>query len=103
MRLKRPRGELSFPKIVKKEELAAATALNGIEFNVARAVGPALAGVIIAVVGVGAAVRPQRAVVVGVIVLVTRWKRPVRRRTTRRRPWPVRRSPRSDTSASRHR
>ena len=40
-----------FPRV---EDLAAASALSGIEFNFARAVGPALAGVIIAIAGVGA-------------------------------------------------
>jgi hypothetical protein len=32
------------PELVSKEDLPAASALNGIEFNFARAVGPALAG-----------------------------------------------------------
>jgi len=32
------------PELVRKEDLPAASALNGIEFNFARAVGPALAG-----------------------------------------------------------
>jgi len=32
------------PELVQKEDLPAASALNGIEFNFARAVGPALAG-----------------------------------------------------------
>src|SRR5260370_5246292 len=68
--------------MVKKEDLAAASALNGIEFNVARAVGPAIAGVIIAVAGVGAAFALNVVSFAGVIVLVARWKRPVRRRTT---------------------
>src|SRR5271168_4254538 len=34
-------------ELVGKDELPAASALNGIEFNLARAVGPALAGVVI--------------------------------------------------------
>jgi MFS family permease len=70
------------PEIVKKDDLAAASALNGIEFNFARAVGPALAGVIIAIAGVGAAFALNVVSFVGVIVLVARWKRPVTRRTT---------------------
>ena len=36
------------PELVPKDDLAAASALNGIEFNLARAVGPALAGAVIA-------------------------------------------------------
>jgi len=50
-----PTWRAVLPELVAKEDLAAASALNGIEFNFARAIGPALAGVIIAVAGVGAA------------------------------------------------
>src|SRR6202163_637545 len=41
------------PELVAKADLEAASALNGIEFNLARAVGPALAGVLIATAGIG--------------------------------------------------
>lgn len=77
-----PTWRAVLPEIVKKEDLASASALNGIEFNFARAVGPALAGVIIAVAGVGTAFALNVVSFAGVIVLVARWKRPVRRRTT---------------------
>src|SRR4029077_19523510 len=77
-----PTWRAILPEMVEKEDLAAASALNGIEFNFARAVGPALAGVIIALAGVGAAFALNAVSFVGVIVLVARWKRPVRRRTT---------------------
>ena len=43
------------PELVEKEDLAPAAALNGIEFNFARAVGPALGGVVIAIAGVSTA------------------------------------------------
>jgi MFS family permease len=77
-----PTWRAVLPEMVKKEDLAAASALNGIEFNFARAVGPALAGAIIAVAGVGTAFALNVVSFGGVIVLVARWKRPVRRRTT---------------------
>lgn len=77
-----PTWRAVLPEMVTKEDLAAAAALNGIEFNVARAVGPALAGVVIAVAGVGAAFALNVVSFAGVILLVARWKRPVRRRTT---------------------
>ena len=64
-----------------REDLAAASALNGIEFNIARAVGPALAGGLIAVAGVGAAFVVNVASFAGVILVIARWKRPVRVRT----------------------
>src|SRR5436190_19508282 len=77
-----PTWRAILPELVKKEDLAAASALNGIEFNVARAVGPALAGVIIAVAGVGAAFTINVLSFAGVILLIVRWKRPIRHRTT---------------------
>ena len=77
-----PTWRAILPEMVKKEDLAAASALNGIEFNFARAVGPALAGVIITIAGVGAAFALNVVSFIGVIVLVARWKRPIRRRTT---------------------
>jgi MFS family permease len=77
-----PTWRAILPELVKKEDLAAASALNGIEFNFARAVGPALAGLIIAVAGVGAAFTLNVVSFFGVILLVARWKRPTRRRST---------------------
>src|SRR6478672_1439927 len=76
-----PTWRAVLPELVRKEDLAAASALNGIEFNIARAIGPALAGALIAAAGVGAAFLVNVASFVGVIVVVARWKRPVRVRT----------------------
>jgi MFS family permease len=73
-----PTWRAVLPELVGKEELAAASALNGIEFNFARAVGPALAGALIAVAGVGAAFAVNVLSFVGVIIVIARWKRPVR-------------------------
>jgi MFS family permease len=77
-----PTWRAILPELVTKDDLAAASALNGIEFNFARAVGPALAGLIIAAAGVGAAFTLNALSFVGVILLVVRWKRPIRRRAT---------------------
>src|SRR4029077_12302156 len=76
-----PTWRAVLPELVGKDDLAAASALNGIEFNFARAVGPALAGVVIAVAGVGAAFLINVFSFAGVIVLIVRWKRPVQHRT----------------------
>ena len=46
--MRRRRWRAILPELVSKDDLAAASALNGIEFNLARAVGPALAGLVIA-------------------------------------------------------
>ena len=76
-----PAWRAVLPELVSKEDLAAASALNGIEFNLARAVGPALAGVIIAAAGVATAFAANFVSFFGVILVVARWKRPVRRRS----------------------
>jgi len=77
-----PTWRAVLPELVAREDLPAASALNGIEFNMARAVGPALAGGLIAVAGVGAAFLVNVLSFFGVIVVVARWKRPVHPRTT---------------------
>jgi MFS family permease len=76
-----PTWRAVLPELVAREDLEAASALNGIEFNLARAVGPALAGVLIAAAGVAAAFVANVASFFGVILVVARWKRPVRKRT----------------------
>jgi MFS family permease len=76
-----PTWRAVLPELVAKEDLDAASALNGIEFNLARAVGPALAGLLIAAAGVAAAFVANVASFVGVIFVVARWKRAVHQRT----------------------
>ena len=76
-----PTWRAILPELVPKEDLAPASALNGIEFNLARTVGPALAGVVIAAAGVAAAFVVNCVSFFGVILVVARWKRPVRKRT----------------------
>ena len=77
-----PTWRAVLPELVQKEDLPAASALNGIEFNFARAVGPALAGVVIAAIGVGAAFLVNAMSFAGVILVVARWRRVVVKRTT---------------------
>jgi len=76
-----PTWRAVLPELVSKDDLAAASALNGIEFNLARAVGPALAGMVIAVAGVSTAFIANVVSFCGVIVVVARWKRPIRKQT----------------------
>jgi MFS family permease len=75
--LESPAWRAIFPELVPKAELTPALALNGIEFNLARAAGPALGGVVIAVAGVSAAFLVNAVSFLGVIVVIARWKRPV--------------------------
>ena len=76
-----PTWRAVLPELVAKEDLASAAALNGIEFNLARAVGPALAGLVIAAAGVGTAFIINTLSFLGVIVVIARWKRHPRKRT----------------------
>src|SRR5580704_5490723 len=76
-----PSWSAIFPDLVSKEELPAALALNGIEFNLARAVGPGLGGFIVAAVGVSAAFAFNAFSFFGVIAVIARWKRPARKST----------------------
>jgi MFS family permease len=77
-----PTWRAVLPELVPNEDLPAASALNGIEFNFARAIGPALAGVLIALLGVGAAFLVNALSFLGVIMVVARWRRRAVKRTT---------------------
>lgn len=77
-----PSWRAVLPELVKKDDLPAASALNGIEFNLARAVGPGLAGLVIAAAGVGSALVLNAISFMGVIVVVARWKRLIPKRIT---------------------
>jgi MFS family permease len=76
-----PTWRAVLPELVPKEDLVAASALNGIEFNLARAVGPALAGLLISAAGIAAAFVVNVVSFLGVILVIARWKRPIRKRT----------------------
>ncbi len=77
-----PSWRAILPEVVKHDDLASASALSGLEFNVARAIGPALAGVIIVSFGIGAAFALNVVSFFGVIVVVWRWRRAARHRST---------------------
>ena len=76
-----PSWRAILPELVPKKSLAAASALNGIEFNLARAIGPGLAGAVIAATGVAATFIVNCVSFFGVILVIARWKRPVQKRT----------------------
>ena len=60
------------PEMVTRAELPAAVALNGVGINLARAAGPALAGLLIAVLSAGALFSIEAALMAAVIVVVMR-------------------------------
>jgi len=71
-----PAWQAITPEIVCAENHAPAVALNSVGFNVARAVGPALGGAVIAATNSGVAFLMNAASFFGVIFFLYRWKRP---------------------------
>ena len=71
-----PAWQAITPEVVSPSQHAPAVALNSVGFNVARAVGPALGGMVIAVAGSGVAFLLNALSFFGVIFFLYRWKRP---------------------------
>ncbi len=76
-----PAWRATLPEVVPHEDLSPASALNGIEFNFARAVGPALGGVVIALAGISTTFAINAVSSIGVIAVVARWQGKTRKRT----------------------
>src|SRR5215467_5492733 len=71
-----PAWQAIVPEVVCPENHAPAVALNSAGFNLARAVGPALGGMVIAATSSGVAFLINAASLFGVILFLLRWKRP---------------------------
>jgi len=84
-----PAWQAITPELVPSRQHASAVALNSAGFNVARAVGPALGGLLVAAVGCGSTFLLNAASFFGVIVFLYRWKRPVEAPAPARRVWSV--------------
>lgn len=63
------------PELVPRGEIPAAVSLNGISMNLARAAGPALGGLVVAIAGVAATFAANTASYGGVIAAIARWRR----------------------------
>jgi MFS family permease len=72
-----PAWQASVGDMVPRAELPGAVALNSLGFNIARSVGPAIGGAIIAAAGAAAAFAVNAASYVALVVVLARW-RPVR-------------------------
>ena len=72
-----PAWQASVGDMVPRTELPGAVALNSLGFNIARSVGPAIGGAIVAAAGAAAAFAVNAASYVALIVVLARW-RPVR-------------------------
>jgi MFS family permease len=82
-----PAWQAITPELVPSEQHAAAVALNSAGFNVARAVGPALGGMVIAAAGSGVAFLLNALSFFGVIVVLYVWKRPQPEEPSRESVW----------------
>jgi MFS family permease len=71
-----PAWQALTPEIVSIENHAPAVALNSVGFNVARAVGPALGGAVVAAAGSGLAFLLNAVSFFGVILFLYLWRRP---------------------------
>jgi len=80
-----PAWQAITPEVVSAPRHASAVALNSAGFNVARAVGPALGGIIVAAAGAGWSFLLNAASFFGVILFLYTWKRaPLKSMPTRR-------------------
>jgi MFS family permease len=76
--LNAPAWQAIIPELVGRDELHPALTLNGLGINAARAVGPALGGLVVASLGPAAAFLLNAVSFLGVVVVLYRWKRPAR-------------------------
>lgn len=70
-----PAWQAIAPELVARSDLPSAVALNSVGFNLARAVGPAIGGVVVAVAGPAAVFLLNAVSFVGVIFVLYRWHR----------------------------
>jgi MFS family permease len=73
--LNAPAWQAITPELVPREELPEAVAMGSAGFNLARAVGPALGGLVVAAAGPAAAFLLNAASFVGVLFVIQRWRR----------------------------
>lgn len=71
-----PAWQSLLPEVVGRDELPGAIALGSLSVNLARSVGPALGGVIVAAAGPGAAFLLNAASFVAILAVLARWRRP---------------------------
>jgi MFS family permease len=70
------------PDLVPRDEIPAAAALNSISINLARAIGPAIAGVLVAAAGVGTTFTVAAATALCYALVVATWRPPATARAS---------------------
>jgi MFS family permease len=76
--LNTPAWQATTPDLVPRRELAAAVSLGGVATNIARAVGPALGGMLVAMVGSGGVFLINAVSFLAVLAVIARWESPER-------------------------
>jgi len=76
--LNAPAWQASIPEMVPREDLPAAVSLGSVGFNIARAAGPALAGVVVATAGPAVTFLVNAVSFLGVVIVLVFWRRPRR-------------------------
>ena len=69
-----PAWQASVGDMVPRRDLAGAIALNSMGFNLARSVGPAIGGVIVAAAGAAAAIFVNTFSYIGILLVLAKWK-----------------------------
>lgn len=70
-----PAWQAAIPEVVEPSQLPSAVALNSVQFNVGRAVGPAIGGLIVAAAGPEAVFAINSVSLLGVVLVLLRWRR----------------------------
>jgi MFS family permease len=73
--LNAPAWQAIIPDLVPRTDLSAAVSLNSVAFNIARAVGPALGGFVVAAIGSWAVFFLNSLSFIGVLIVLYRWQR----------------------------
>jgi MFS family permease len=73
--LNAPAWQAIVPELVPRRELAAAVSLNSVAFNIARALGPALGGLVVAFSGPWAVFMLNALSFLGILLVLYRWRR----------------------------
>jgi MFS family permease len=76
--LSAPAWQAIVPELVPRHELASAIALNSAGFNLARAIGPAIGGLLVASAGPAAVFLLNALSFLGIIFVIARWRPPPR-------------------------
>jgi MFS family permease len=72
--MNQPAWAATIPELVPREELAQAVALNSVGFNIARAIGPALGGSVMAASSAGVVFLLNAISFLAVILVLSRWR-----------------------------